>query len=227
MFTTYEECSNKIKEILNEMATVNKPYVFEGSAHYGGYWSSEYYRPYLTDLKIEDYKYVDYKGFSACANINLTIKGKSLKNSVKISFEEKEGKYTISALFNLDKDIFEDKNQIQMTLLACDLNNSNYLKNIYNPYTLFKYNYVEKYAYIESSKEFVSASEEYISMFLNSALSYDFIFGRFSWIQYLYRWIDDLDDADYFMLDEEYDIDDVLRDNIEIREEIDNTYYDL
>ena len=114
-----------------------------------------------------------------------------------------------------------------MALFACDLNNSDYLRTPYNPFVSFGYNYVSKYAYISSKKEFNSISEEYIEIFLNNALSYEFIFDRQSWIQYLYGWLDDIDNEDYYMLDEDFEIDDVIRDNIEIQKSIETIQYDL
>ena len=223
MFNTYEEYSNKLKEILNQMATCDKPYIYEGKAQYGGYWSKENARPYLSDFKITDYD----KGFSANAYIKLVINGTEVKNYVRISFVEQDGKYAISVSFNLDKEIIEDKNQIQMAFFVCDLNNSDYLKTAYNPFVTFGYNYVGKYAYIMSKKEFNSISKEHIEMFINNALSYEFIFDRQSWIQYLYGWLDDIDNEDYYMLDEDFEIDDVLRDNIEIQKSIETIQYDL
>lgn len=223
MYSTYEECSNKIKEILNEMATYDRPYIFEGKAHYGGYWSEERTRPYLSDFTIQNYG----KGFTANACVNLVFDGVEVKNYVRISFDELDGKYKLSVAFNLDKDVIKDKNQIQMALFACDLNNSGYLETRYNSSVSYGYSYVGKYAYISSKKEFNLISDECIEMFLNNALSYDFIFDRQSWIQYLYGWLDDIDNEDYYMLDEEFDIDDVLRDNIEIQKSIETVQYDL
>ena len=223
MFSTYEECSKKIKEILNQMALYDKPYIFEGKAQYGGYWREENQRPYLSDFTTSNYD----KGFSANACIKLIFNGEEVKNFVKISFDELDGKYRLSVAFNLDKEIIKDKNRIQMALFTCDLNNCDYLKNVYNPFVSFEYNYASQYAYIASKKEFNSISEEYIEMFLNNALSYDFLFNRQSWIQYLYGWLSDIDNEDYYMLDETFDIDDVLRENIEIQKSIETIQYDL
>ena len=221
MFSTYEECSNKIKELLNEKATNNIPYVYEGIAHYGGYWNPDYTHPYLEELKTKDYKYDDFRGFDISAYINLRINNLDVQNSVRISFEERNGKYTISVSISLDNKVIADKNKLQMALFACDINNSGYLKDWrYSPSALFVYDYTNNHAYIDAIKEFVSISEEDIYMFLSSALCY-------RKIEFIYGWLGDIDNEDYYMLDEDFEIDDVLRDNIEIQKSIETIQYDL
>lgn len=238
VYSTFDEIVTKIKENINEKASENVPYIFKGS--YMGYWNMEDKRPYLSEIRIYEYDEIDgQRMFKAGAKVNLVINGREFKNNIHIILTEYMGKYNFEVSFGLDKNIIMEKDQIQMALFACDLNDSGYLIDRGNQYRTFKYDYEGGFACIESGKEFTSIDDNEILLFLDSAILYECIFIGMARIQYIYLWIDDIDDNDIddlpnmdydeyslHMLERKYGKN-ILKTNKSIKDSIDSIKYDL
>lgn len=242
VYSTFDEIVTKIKENINEKASKNVPYIFKGS-HYMNDWNMEDKRPYLSEIRISEYDEIDgQRMFEAYAKVSLVIGGEKVKNNIHIILAESMGKYNFEVTFDLDKNIIMEKDQIQMALFACDLNNSGFLIDRGNQYKTFKYDYEGGFACIKSGKEFTSIDDNELLFFLDSAILYECIFIGMTKISYIYLWIDDIDDIDdndiddlpnmdydeysLYMLEQKYGKN-ILKTNKFIKDSIDSIKYDL